>query len=45
MSSGNSLEGGRETPERPRHLLHLEASQEMLAHAGEEVVTRANKMW
>ncbi|KAE9364738.1 putative ion channel [Stipitochalara longipes BDJ] len=36
---------GRDTPERPRHLLHLEASQEMLAHAGEEVVSKGKRMW
>jgi large conductance mechanosensitive channel len=45
MSGDNSGSEGRDGPERPRHLLHLEASQEMLAHAGEEVVNRANRMW
>jgi large conductance mechanosensitive channel len=42
MSGDNS---GLDTPERPRHLLHLEVSQEMLAHAGEEVVNRGKAMW
>jgi len=36
---------GHDTPERPSHLLHLERSQEMLAHAGEEVVSRGKRMW
>jgi large conductance mechanosensitive channel len=39
-----SGQSGENTP-RPSHRLHLEASQEMLQHAGEEVVNRANRMW
>jgi large conductance mechanosensitive channel len=32
-------------PERPRHRLRLEDSQELLQHAGEEVGKGARKMW